>query len=56
MNDFEAVFETLIDLGLETELYDEKCEQLRWNTNGFRCFNKPEPPTFKELAIEQYAA
>ena len=56
MNDFEAVFETLIDLGVETELSDEKCEQLRWNTNGFRCFNKPEPPTFKELAIEQYAA
>ena len=26
------------------------------NGNGFRCFDKPKPPTTKELAIQRYAS
>ena len=54
VNDFKAVFQTLTDLGLEDELYDGICEQLRWSSNAFRCFDKPKPPATKEQAIERY--
>jgi hypothetical protein len=26
------------------------------NGNGFRCFDKPKPPTTKDLAIQRYAS
>jgi len=31
------------------------CNQLKYNANGFRCFDKPRAPATKELAIERYA-
>ncbi|ACO68233.1 hypothetical protein MICPUN_65031 [Micromonas commoda] len=32
------------------------CGELKLNGNGFRCFDKPKPPTTKELAIQRYAS
>ena len=32
------------------------CSFLKLNGNGFRCFDKPKPPTTKELAIQRYAS
>ena len=29
---------------------------MKTNGNGFRCFDKPKPPTTKELAIQRYAS
>ena len=37
--------------------YDDYiCGFLKSNGNGFRCFDKPRPPTTKEQAIERYTA
>ena len=37
--------------------YDDYiCGFLKSNGNGFRCFDKPKPPTTKEQAIERYTA
>ena len=32
------------------------CSYFKLNGNGFRCFDKPKPPTTKELAIQRYAS
>ena len=32
------------------------CSFLKLNGNGFRCFDKPQPPATKELAIQRYAS
>ena len=32
------------------------CSELKRNSNGFRCLDKPKPPATKELAIERYAS
>ncbi|ACO68251.1 hypothetical protein MICPUN_64982 [Micromonas commoda] len=32
------------------------CSVFKLNGNGFRCFDKPKPPTTKELAIQRYAS
>ena len=32
------------------------CNEFKRNGNGFRCFDKPKPPTTKEQAIERYTA
>lgn len=32
------------------------CGETKQNGNGFRCFDKPKPPTTKEQAIERYTA
>ncbi|ACO68194.1 predicted protein [Micromonas commoda] len=34
---------------------DAICSKFKRNGNGFRCFDKPKPPTTKELAIQRYA-
>jgi hypothetical protein len=37
--------------------YDDYiCGFLKSNGNGFRCFDKPKPPSTKEQAIERYAS
>ena len=35
---------------------DVICSKFKRNGNGFRCFDKPKPPTTKELAIQRYAS
>ena len=35
---------------------DYICGILKRNGNGFRCFDKPKPPSTKELAIQRYAS
>ncbi|ACO68213.1 predicted protein [Micromonas commoda] len=35
---------------------DAICSKFKLNGNGFRCFDKPKPPTTKELAIQRYAS
>jgi len=35
---------------------DTICSYFKRNGNGFRCFDKPKPPTTKELAIQRYAS
>jgi hypothetical protein len=35
---------------------DDFCSYFKENGNGFRCFDKPNPPATKELAIELYAS
>jgi hypothetical protein len=35
---------------------DAICSMFKLNGNGFRCFDKPKPPTTKELAIQRYAS
>jgi hypothetical protein len=35
---------------------DYMCSLFKLNGNGFRCFDKPKPPTTKELAIQRYAS
>ena len=35
---------------------DDICSPFKLNGNGFRCFDKPKPPTTKELAIQRYAS
>ena len=38
------------------EVLEEICETFKTNQNGFRCFDKGEPPTTKEQAIERYTS
>ena len=35
---------------------DVICPYFKLNGNGFRCFDKPKPPSTKELAIQRYAS
>jgi len=35
---------------------DVICSKFKRNGNGFRCFDKPKPPSTKELAIQRYAS
>jgi len=35
---------------------DVVCQKFKLNGNGFRCFDRPKPPTTKELAIQRYAS
>jgi len=39
-----------------TQVFDafDVCSYFKFNNNGFRCFDKPKPPSTKEQAIEQY--
>ena len=39
--------------GFDTEFI---CMAMKLNGNGFRCFDKPKPPSTKEQAIERYTA
>ena len=32
------------------------CSEFKRNTNGFRCFNAPTPPTTRDEAVKQYTA
>ena len=39
-----------------TQVFDafDVCSYFKFNNNGFRCFDKPKPPSTKEQAIERY--